>query len=100
MTSAAIARALSAVQVHHDVEEVNEALRIDGRLRLMGTFPKHYTAYCDCIASDGRVDPEDCGGLRVHDRRGNPVSVFRGRQYRAVENRDRTVRVYSTLVHN
>lgn len=100
MTNATVVRALSAVQVHHPAEEVNQVLALDGKLRLMGQFPRYYSVFCDCCASDGKLDPEDCAGLRVHDRRGNPVATFRGKQYRAIENSDRTIGVFSTLVRN
>jgi len=87
----------AAIRTHHHVGEGRDAAAFD-RLRLMATYSRGYSVICDCCANDGDRDEENCGGLRVYNWCGNPVAVFRGTQYRAIENASGAISVYSTLV--
>jgi len=68
--------------------------------RLIQSFKPGYKAVCDCRASGGRIEPGECGGLRVFNPHGFPVAVFRGRWYRAVQTHDRNLTVYSLAVEH
>jgi hypothetical protein len=86
------------IRCHHDDDEVRHGVAMD-RLRLMATYARGYSVACDCCADEG-LDLEDCGGLRVFNANRKPCATYRGRQYVALENSDRTIAIYSRLVRN
>jgi hypothetical protein len=58
-------------------------------------FGMTYTAVCDCMGSLGQVSAEDCDRLTILNAEGKEVAVFRGKRYRVVERRDKTIMVFS-----
>jgi hypothetical protein len=89
----------SSVRTHHDTDEIQEAIALD-RLRQMAKFSKRHTVSCDCRHSKGYLNEQDCTGLSVYDLNGKQCATFRGHQYRALEDRDGSISVFSTLVRN
>lgn len=95
-----VARALSPVRVHHDADEIRQAIGLD-RLRQMAKYPRGYSLSCDCSRNDSDLPfDKDCEGLTMFNRRGKPVARFTGRQYVAAQTLDGGVAVYSRLIHN
>ena len=77
MTSGHCARALSNCQVHHDLVEVQAAVKLD-RLRLMGTFSRRHSCICDCEHSNsgrGFIFEKSCSGLAVFNVVANNARV-------------------------
>ncbi len=61
----------------------------------VAAFPAGHSAVCNCAASEGKMKPEDCDGLCVYDGDGNEVAKFSGKQFRAAQNADGGILVYS-----
>lgn len=96
--SASVATRVSPIRTHHSAGEILQGLEMD-KLRLMATYASGYSVACDCCANDSDTDDEEnCGGLTVHNRRGNPCARFQGQQYRGLQNGNGTISIYSTLV--
>jgi hypothetical protein len=57
-------------------------------------FPPGYTAQCNCTASNGKMQPEDCDGLCVYKPDGSEAADFNGREYRLAPGDDGGVVVY------
>jgi hypothetical protein len=93
MTSAPSAIRLT-VRTHHDAD----AVELD-RLRLMGRYSRQHSVVCDCQRCDD-LDPEDCGGLSVYNAAGGQCASYRGNQYRALQNYDGSLSIFSTQVRN
>jgi hypothetical protein len=56
-------------------------------------FPAGHGTACECVASGGKVAPEDCSYICVYDPDGNEVARF-GRQFRAVQADDGSIAVW------
>jgi len=57
-------------------------------------FPKGHTAVCDCVDSDGKIDPKDCAGLTVSDPGKKKVARFEGQQFQAKQSDDGGVVIF------
>jgi hypothetical protein len=57
-------------------------------------FGMHYTAVCDCMGSLGQISEADCDRVTIF-KDGKEVAVFKGKRYRVVERRDKTIAVFS-----
>ena len=46
-------------------------------------FGPGHRAACECIASGGKISPEDCNGIRVFDAKDTEVAHFAGKGFHA-----------------
>ena len=51
-------------------------------------FPAGHSAVCNCVASLGKMKPEDCDGLCIYDGDNAEVARFKGKQFRAEQTDD------------
>jgi len=57
-------------------------------------FPAGHSAVCNCVASNGKIPPEDCDGLCVYDGNNAEVAKFTGKRFRAQQNEDGSISVW------
>jgi hypothetical protein len=57
-------------------------------------FPSGHRAVCDCIASNGQIQPSDCAGLTISDSDGKEVARFSGLQFKAKQSDDGGVIIF------
>jgi len=55
-----------------------------------------YRVRCECVASSGRITPQECNGLVVFDPQGNQVSTFKGKHYSAYGDSSGGISIYSS----
>ena len=58
-------------------------------------FPAGYSSTCECVASGGKISPEDCSGLCIYDMDGNEIAKFKGTRFRAQQNQDGSISVWA-----
>ena len=79
---------------HHHTQDSCSVSDAAAKALAQAHFPAGHSAICDCMASDGKIKPEDCENLNVNDSDGKTIARFSTREFSAKQNDDGGILVY------